>query len=272
MTLDADLHLKDESDEAAKKKSFLYKEWLKVKKEQGGYFLLANGILQYLPLLKSSAAMNLYLYYAEVANNNGGYSWHSIATISKKLQTNPRTINNWNKALKAAGLILRFSGDKGSNVTQLLPLDDFVLNVDHLKIDKVEEKLDDAKFEFKTVVSFYIKYPNMDHKIVFAHKKYSIYGLKCHDTKDELSFYRYIILEETLEGDQKLFKDKKIKKDVLYWKDDNSSDNNSLSFICDLSKEDELSYKKKLKLCLQLTRKGLISEYKTANKEKKVTF
>ena len=62
---------------------------------------------------------------------------------------------------------------------------------------------------------------------------------------------------------------KELKKDVLYWNDDNDK-NNSLTFLCNLSKEDELNYDKSLRLALQLTRKGLISEYKATHKEKKI--
>ena len=139
MTVDVELDLTIENDDPAGENSFLYREWMKIKKEQGGYFILANNILQYLPLLKNSAAINLYLYYTEVARNLEGFSWHSISTISKRLQTSERTINNWNNVLLDAGLILRNSGTKNSYVTQLLPLEDFLLNIDHLKRDKVEK-------------------------------------------------------------------------------------------------------------------------------------
>lgn len=274
MTLDVELHLTDKTArEPAEENSFLYKEWLKIKKEQGGYFLLANNILQYLPLLKNSAAMNLYLYYTEVARNQGGFSWHSISRIAKELHTSERTINNWNNVLQKAGLILRVSGAKSSYVTQLLPLEDFLLNVDHLKINKVEDHLSDAKFKFQTSICVYIKYLNQDHKTIFTQKKYSTYALECCDIKekDSFSFNRYVVLEETFQGKPELFKEKKLKKDVLYWNDDNDK-GNSLTFLCNLSKEDELGYEKALRLALQLTRKGLISEYKKIYKEKKITL
>ena len=270
MTLDVELHLTSENDDPAGENSFLYREWMKIKKEQGGYFILANNILQYLPLLKNSAAINLYLYYTEVARNLEGFSWHSISTISKMLQTSERTINNWNNVLLDAGLILRNSGTKNSYVTQLLPLEDFLLNIDHLKRDKVENYLDNAGFKFKTSISINLKYLNSNHKTSFSQKRYSIYAKECYSKgKENNSFYRYVVLEETSNGNSELFKNKELKKDVLYWNDDNDK-NNSLTFLCNLSKEDELNYDKSLRLALQLTRKGLISEYKATHKEKKI--
>lgn len=262
MTLDVDLNLTSNTDEL-KETSFLYRKWLKIKKQQGGYFLLANNIEEYLPLLKSSAAINLYLYYAIHAKNEEGYSWPSVSTLAQALGTSERTINNWNGMLQDAGLILRVSSNKNSYVTQLLPTEDFILNVDHFNKHKVVSYLNDAGFNATTTIFFNFKY-----KTEVKQSSYRVYVKECRDKKGKKSFDRCIILEESIKGNPALFK-RSLKKSTLFWGDNNLS-GDKLTFIVNLAQANEKNYKDLLKLITQLQSKWLITKFKQSYKEDKL--
>ena len=65
--------------------------------------------------------LKLYLYFAFVANNKNGHSWHSISTIATYFDAQTRTIDNWIKVLVDEGLIYRQRAGKKSNTTYLVP-------------------------------------------------------------------------------------------------------------------------------------------------------
>lgn len=95
----------------------------------------------FLPYLKDGA-VKLYLYYAFVANNETGESWHSIDTISKRLGATERSISNWNNQLEELGLIYRTSNGKKSKATFLLPLTGFAVQMSLRQIEQILGELD----------------------------------------------------------------------------------------------------------------------------------
>lgn len=106
----------------------LYNTWIEfTKNEKTGYFLVSNGIKDYLPLIKSPA-INLYIYYCYHANNKNGDSFVSIDTAAKDLGVSPKTINNWNATLSDLGLIRRLGRSYTSSITQLLPTSNFIID------------------------------------------------------------------------------------------------------------------------------------------------
>ena len=100
-----------------------------------------NNLAAFLPHLKDGA-IKLYLYYALVANNDTGESWHSIDTISKKLGTTERSISNWNNQLEDLGLIYRTGTGKKSKATFILPLTGFAVKMNIQQIEQVISELD----------------------------------------------------------------------------------------------------------------------------------
>lgn len=100
-----------------------------------------NNLAVFLPHLKDGA-IKLYLYYALVANNDTGESWHSIDTISKKLGATERSISNWNNQLENLGLIYRTSTGKKSKATFVLPLTGFAVKMNIQQIEQVISELD----------------------------------------------------------------------------------------------------------------------------------
>lgn len=108
--------------------NMLYNTWLNyTKNEKTGYFLVSNGIKDYLPLIKSPA-INLYIYYCYHANNKKGDSFVSIDTMAKDLNVSSKTINNWNTILSDLGLIRRLNRSYTSSKTQLLPTSNFIID------------------------------------------------------------------------------------------------------------------------------------------------
>lgn len=99
-----------------------------------------NNLAAFLPHLKDGA-IKLYLYYALVANNDTGESWHSIDTISKKLGATERSISNWNNQLEDLGLIYRTSIGKKSKATFVLPLTGFAVKMNIQQIEQILSEL-----------------------------------------------------------------------------------------------------------------------------------
>lgn len=100
-----------------------------------------SNLSAFLPHLKDGA-LKLYLYYALVANNETGESWHSIDTISKKLGATERSISNWNNQLEDLDLIYRTSTGKKSKATFVLPLTGFAVKMNIQQIEQVISELD----------------------------------------------------------------------------------------------------------------------------------
>ena len=99
-----------------------------------------SNFVRFLPYL-NDGAVKLYLYYAVVAKNDTGESWHSIDTISQKLDATARSIGNWNRQLEDLGLIFRTSNGKKSKTTFVLPLTGFTVKMSTQKIDQVLTEL-----------------------------------------------------------------------------------------------------------------------------------
>lgn len=113
----------------------------------------------------NDGAVKLYLYYAVAAKNDTGGSWHSVDTISQKLDTSGRSIGNWNRQLEDLGLIFRTSNGKKSKTTFVLPLTSFAVK---MTVPKIEQIFTDLKLEednefskifgkFQAVTKIYIK-------------------------------------------------------------------------------------------------------------------
>ena len=128
-----------------------------------------SNFINFLPYLKDGA-IKLYLYYAAAAKNDTGESWHSIDTISQKLDVVGRSIGNWNRQLEDLGLILRISNGKKSKTTFVLPLTSFAVKMSTQKIEQIftELKLHEAN-EFsrifgklQSVTKLYIKSQTSD--------------------------------------------------------------------------------------------------------------
>lgn len=135
---------------------FFYKRWLTQQKEnkQHGYFLVANSIEEYLPLI-TSPAMNLYLFYAIHAKNETGDSFYSLDTISQKLHVSKKTLTNWNSTLQDAGLITRQTVPNRSSITQLRPTSDFTVNaVDSTAHKRIVAALKEDGFHLKVSIAF----------------------------------------------------------------------------------------------------------------------
>lgn len=110
-----------------------------------------SNFISFLPYLKDGA-IKLYLYYAVAAKNDTGESWHSIDTISQKLDVVGRSIGNWNRQLEELGLIFRTSNGKKSKTTFVLPLTSFAVKMSAQKIEQIltELKLSEAN-EFSRI-------------------------------------------------------------------------------------------------------------------------
>lgn len=107
-----------------------YKAWRNFRSEtKDGHYILPNGFNRYLPLIHTGA-INLYLFYCLHAKNDTGESWYSIETLSNELDISTKSIANWNKQLESLGLIYREKDGKGSITTFLLPITDFIIEVE----------------------------------------------------------------------------------------------------------------------------------------------
>lgn len=94
----------------------------------------------FLPHL-TDGAVKLYLYYSIAANNETGESWHSIDTISKKLDATERSVSNWNSQLEDLGLIFRTNTGKKSKTTFVLPLTGFAVNMNLQQMEQILDEL-----------------------------------------------------------------------------------------------------------------------------------
>lgn len=95
-----------------------------------------SNFINFLPYL-NDGAVKLYLYYAAAAKSDTGASWHSVDTISKKLDATERSIGNWNRQLENLGLIFRTSSGKRSKTTFVLPLTGFAVKMSLERMDQV---------------------------------------------------------------------------------------------------------------------------------------
>lgn len=128
-----------------------------------------SNFVNFLPHL-NDGAVKLYLYYAVAAKNDTGESWHSIDTISQKLDATGRSIGNWNRQLEDMGLIYRTSNGRKSKATFILPLTGFAVKMSVQKIEQVltELKLSEANEsskvfgKFQSVTKLYIKSQTTD--------------------------------------------------------------------------------------------------------------
>lgn len=94
------------------------------KKSIKQYYLLFNGIDQYLPFV--GKAMVLYTLYCLYSKNETGESFHGVDSLKKDLMVSDRTINNWNRLLEDLGLIKRIDGYSKSTHTFILPTRDYI--------------------------------------------------------------------------------------------------------------------------------------------------
>jgi len=115
--------------------------------------------------------LKLYLYFAFHANNQEGYSWHSVSTIAEFFGTKTRTVDNWIKSLVDAGLIYRQRDGKKSATTFLLPLSNSVRRVYKTDKHKIEnqEMVDYFIDHFENLRSVYGELVNILH--IFQWKK-----------------------------------------------------------------------------------------------------
>ncbi len=128
-----------------------------------------SNFINFLPHL-NDGAVKLYLYYVVAAKNDTGESWHSIDTISQKLDATGRSIGNWNRQLEDMGLIYRTSNGRKSKATFILPLTGFAVKMNVQKIEQVltELKLSEANEsskvfgKFQSVTKLYIKSQTTD--------------------------------------------------------------------------------------------------------------
>lgn len=88
------------------------------------YYLLFNGIDQYLPFV--GKAMALYTLYCLYSKNETGESFHGVDSLKKDLMVSDRTINTWNRHLEDLGLIKRIDGYSKSTHTFILPTRDYI--------------------------------------------------------------------------------------------------------------------------------------------------
>lgn len=123
-----------------------------------------SNFINFLPHL-NDGAVKLYLYYAVAAKNDTGESWHSVDTISKKLDTTGRSIGNWNRQLEELGLIFRTSNGKKSKTTFVLPLTSFAVKMSAQRIEQIFTDLrlsDINEFsrifgKFQSITKLYVK-------------------------------------------------------------------------------------------------------------------
>ncbi len=128
-----------------------------------------SNFINFLPYL-NDGAVKLYLYYGVVAKNDTGESWHSIDTISQKLDATGRSIGNWNRQLEDLGLIYRTGNGRKSKTTFILPLTGFAVKMSAQKIEQVltELKLSEANEsskifgKFQSVTKLYVKSQTTD--------------------------------------------------------------------------------------------------------------
>lgn len=123
-----------------------YSQWRKFRKDsKENYFIIPKELENYLPYF-FNRALNLYLYYCFKAKNETGESWHAVTSIADKLGVTPKSINNWNKLLENAGLIVRKDDGHSSKTTFLLPLSNYYTIEKELTIDEylktVEKEFD----------------------------------------------------------------------------------------------------------------------------------
>jgi hypothetical protein len=71
--------------------------------------------------------LKLYLFFAHVANNDYGNSWHSIQSIADYFEAQTRTIDNWIKVLVDKDLIYRIPRGSKSHHTYLVPFSDTLI-------------------------------------------------------------------------------------------------------------------------------------------------
>lgn len=120
--------------------SHIYALWKQ--KQKNNYFIINNDIVDYLPLIKTPA-LNLYLFFASKSKNETGQSTWSNSSIANQLGVSNKTIVNWISTLQDAGLILRFTRKNTSSITQLLPLNDFDIQIkDHSQITNFFDAID----------------------------------------------------------------------------------------------------------------------------------
>lgn len=166
----------------------------------------------YLPYLKDGA-IKLYLYYALAANSESGESWHSLDTISRKLNATDRSIGNWNNELEDMGLIFRTNSGRKSKTTFLLPLTGFSVKMSIKKIKQVilELKLYDLNQytrifgQLQPLTRIYIRDENQDTltEVLCAHlEKIN----KCGNEEHHISTFLY---------DVTLVEDKEIVSKIL---------------------------------------------------------
>ena len=128
-----------------------------------------SNFINFLPHL-NDGAIKLYLYYVVAAKNDTGESWHSIDTISQKLDATGRSIGNWNRQLEDLGLIFRTSNRRKSKATFVLPLTGFAIKMSTQKIEQVLTELnlyganESSRIfgKFQSVTKLYVKSQTTD--------------------------------------------------------------------------------------------------------------
>ena len=161
--------------------SFLYNKWTQyVKDNKTGYFMLSNSLEDYLPYI-SSAAINLYVFYAIHAKSNEGYSYYSNETISRILNVSQKTITNWNKTLQDLGLIARRAKSNSSSDTYLLPLSDFIIDLSKINNDdrEVMDFLNQEGYSKRTFINLYVSSePNKRYCYSIFERNYAVKDFK----------------------------------------------------------------------------------------------
>ena len=125
---------------------------------------VGSNFVNFLPHL-NDGAVKLYLYYAVAAKNDTGASWHSVDTISQKLDATGRSIGNWNRQLEDLGLIFRTSNGKKSKTTFVLPLTSFAIKMSEQRLAQVltELRLSETNEssrifgKFQSITKLYVK-------------------------------------------------------------------------------------------------------------------
>lgn len=130
----------------------------------------------FLPYLKDGA-VKLYLHYVLAANNENGDSWHSIDTISKKLDTTDRSVGNWNNELEDLGLIYRASSGKRSKTTYVLPLTGFANQMSVKKVTQVFTELN--LFDSNELTRVFGKFHSLTKLHMRTDEKEGFYEVTC---------------------------------------------------------------------------------------------
>lgn len=125
---------------------------------------VGSNFINFLPHL-NDGAVKLYLYYAVAAKNDTGASWHSVDTISQKLDATGRSIGNWNRQLEDLGLIFRTSNGKKSKTTFVLPLTSFAVKMSVQRIEQILTELRLSEIneysrifgKFQSITKLYVK-------------------------------------------------------------------------------------------------------------------